>query len=69
MTDLLVDFIAKLSSDAEIAKKFKVDPQGAMEDFGLSKADQQLLLKGDKAAIKKRLDDAGSPFLIIGSIK
>ena len=67
MTDLLVDFIAKLSTDAKIAKKYKADPEGAMADFGLSKADQQLLLKGDKAAIKKRLDDAGSPYLIVTS--
>jgi hypothetical protein len=68
MTDLLVDFIAKLSTDAEIAKKYKADPAGAMTDFGVSEADQQLLLSGDTAAIKKRFEDAGSPIQIIGSI-
>ena len=65
MTDLLVDFIAALSTDAEMAKKYKTDPEGAMTDFGVSAEDQKLLLDGDTAAIKKRLDDAGSPFLII----
>lgn len=67
MADLLVDFIAKLSTDAEIAKKYKTDPEGAMADFGLSQADQQLLLKGDKSAIKKRFDDAGSSLVFISS--
>ena len=67
MTDLLVDFIAKLSTDADIAKKYKADPEATMADFGLSKADQQLLLKGDKAAIQKRFDDAGSSLVFVNT--
>lgn len=68
MPDLLVDFIAALSTDAEIAKKYKADAQATMTDFGVSAEDQQLLLDGDTAAIKKRLEDAGSPYNIIGAI-
>ena len=67
MTDKLVDFAEALSTDAELSKKFKSDPQGTMADFGLSEDDQKLVLSGDSAAIQKRLDDAGSSFLIIHS--
>lgn len=68
MADKLVEFAEALSKDAELSKKFKSDPQGAMADFGLSEDDQKLVLSGDAEAIQKRLDDAGSPYLLISSI-
>ncbi len=67
MADKLVDFAEALSKDAELSKRFKADPQGAMADFGLNKSDQKLVLSGNTEAIQKRLDDAGSAGLIIHS--
>lgn len=67
MADKLVDFAEALSTDAELSKKFKSNPQGVMADFGLNKDDQALVLGGNAEAIQKRLDDAGSSLLFISS--
>lgn len=52
MTTLL-DFLNNLDQDAAALEAFKNDPQAAMTQAGLSSAEQQAVLSGDKSALAK----------------
>lgn len=52
MTTLL-DFLNNLDQDAAALEAFKNDPQAAMAQAGLSSAEQQAVLSGDKSAVAK----------------
>lgn len=68
MADKLVDFLTKLSTDAELSKKYNDDPRSAVADFGLSAEDQKMVLSRSDEALQKRLDIAGSTILLIHTI-
>ena len=49
----LLDYLNILDQDATARDAFAADPQKAMTQYGLSGAEQEALMSGDKAAIAK----------------
>ncbi len=47
----LLDYINLLDTDAAARQAHASDPKAAMTQFGLSDAEQQAILSGDKAAV------------------
>ena len=59
MTDQLVAFVQELDQNPELQQKYKDDPKGTMEAFGVSKEDLDIVFSGDTEALKNRLEMAG----------
>lgn len=59
MTDQLVAFVHELDQNPELQQKYKADPKGTMEAFGVSDKDIDLVFGDDTEALKNRLEMAG----------
>lgn len=49
----LLDFLNNLDQDAAALEAFQNDPQAAMTQAGLTSAEQQAIMSGDKSAMAK----------------
>jgi hypothetical protein len=49
----LLNFLNSLDSDAALLSAFQKDPAAAMARAGLSAAEQQAIISGDKSALSK----------------
>lgn len=61
MADTLCDYIGKVNNDADFAAKHNADPKANMAAFGLSDADQQVILDNNMDEMSKRCPDAVCP--------
>jgi hypothetical protein len=62
----LKDFLTKLSDDLELLDRYRTNPKETLASSGLSASDQELLLSGDVAGIKKALNfGVEGPMVII----
>ncbi len=57
----VADLITKLSSDPSFRSRFRADPDGVMDQEGLSAEDKQVLKSGDPDKIRGHLGDDSPP--------
>lgn len=55
------DFVTTLSQDPQKREAYKADPEGTMDDHGLSEDDKAVLRTGDPDKIREYLGDDGPP--------
>lgn len=55
------DFVTKLSQDPGKREAYKTDPEGLMDEHGLSEEDKAVLRTGDPDKIREYLGDEGPP--------
>jgi hypothetical protein len=65
MPSKVTDFLAKMSQDPKLRRRFKKDPRGVMAENGLNAKDRQVVLSGDPAKIKKHLGADAPPGCMI----
>ncbi|MCL1040789.1 hypothetical protein ACNPKB_10865 [Shewanella marisflavi] len=54
----LSDFFQKLGSDAALLEAYKADPEGVMQDYGLSDEEIAAVMSGDKEQIDSLSGDS-----------
>lgn len=70
MTDKLVDFVNALDQDPTLQEEYSASPRDSLTAFGVDIQDIDLLMSGDIAKIKSRLNMSGiAAFLIIIALK
>ena len=57
----LATFLAKLSKDSNLRKRYRRNPHGTMKAAGLSSGHRAAVKSGDARRIKKALGDQGPP--------
>ncbi|MCG8052452.1 MAG: hypothetical protein JAZ15_14710 [Candidatus Thiodiazotropha endolucinida] len=56
MSEQITKFILSLSEDPEVLNEFKKRPKELMEEEGLSKAEQAVVLSADPTVIRNAID-------------
>ena len=70
MTDKLVDFVNALDQDPILQQEYTAAPRDTLIAFGVDTQDIDLLMSGDIAKIKSRLNMSGiAAFVVISAVK
>lgn len=63
-------FLKALAQNPALAERYKNDPTGVMNEHGVDAKHQDMILKGDKAAVQRELGGSDAvPIMTIDSYK
>ncbi len=61
MAKALSDFLTKISQDPQEISDFKENPDGVMDDHGLSDQEKEIVKSGDADKVREHLGDDTPP--------